>query len=311
MPPAHAVVVTALQYEIFHLHEINNCFPAINRFSMKRILVPTDFSVNSKGGIRFAIHWALQQSLELTFIHVLHTWKLTSWTEAYFLMQAKKEEIAGRTKLEKFISGIYQDMKVGKGKHSFVIIRGISADISILEYCQSSKVFDFICMSTRGAGKLNRIIGTNTGNLITKSKVPVLAVPKGYRASHIKSVLYATDLRNYTEEIKKVISFASPFQAAIEVLHFMQPDEINFNKKTADSAFKKPYKYSLHIAFEKSNAVHSLVQNLQHLIKLKKPSVVIMFTNQKRNLFQKIFLSSKSEELSFQLKVPLLVFSKF
>lgn len=39
---------------------------------MKRILVSTDFSENSKSGIRLAIHWASQQNLELIFIHVLH-----------------------------------------------------------------------------------------------------------------------------------------------------------------------------------------------------------------------------------------------
>jgi hypothetical protein len=40
---------------------------------------------------------------------------------------------------------------------------------------------------------------------------------------------------------------------------------------------------------------------------IRKPSVLIMFTNQQRTFFQKLFLSSKAEELSFQAKVPLLV----
>ena len=34
-------------------------------FCMKKILAPTDFSVNSKSGLRFAIHWATQQKMEL------------------------------------------------------------------------------------------------------------------------------------------------------------------------------------------------------------------------------------------------------
>jgi hypothetical protein len=77
-----------------------------------------------------------------------------------------------------------------------------------------------------------------------------------------------------------------------------------------EAAVKKQYKYGLKIHFEKNDAVHSLIQKLQNQISLRKPSVVIMFTDQQRTFYQKLFLSSKAEELSFQAKVPLLVFSK-
>lgn len=277
---------------------------------MKKVLVPTDFSPNSKSGIRFAIHWASQQKLELIFIHVLHILRPTQWTDSYFAKYAKEEENSCRTKFEKFIAGIYRSMNIISGKHSFVIVQGISADITILDYCRKNKDIDYICISTRGAGKFNRIFGTNTGNLITKSKVPVLAVPKNYKAADVKNVLYASDFHNYSEELKKIVDFALPFKATVDVLHFTWPDEIIFDEKTIESAFKKQYKYVLNIHFAKNDAVHSLIENLQNQVKLRKPSVVIMFTNQERTFFQKIFLSSKAEQLSFQLKVPLLVFNR-
>ncbi len=277
---------------------------------MKKILVPTDFSVNSKSGVHFAIHWATQQKLELIFIHVLHILRPAQWSNAYFEKYTEQEEKICRTKFEKFIAGIYSNMGVKPGRHSFVIIQAISADISILEYCRKNKDIDYICISTRGAGKFKKIFGTNTGNLITKSAVPVLAVPKTYKTADIKNVLYAADFRNYPAELIKVIDFALPLKAPVEVLHFTWPDEITLDEKTIEAAFKKQYKYGLKIHFEKNDAVHSLIQNLQTQIRIRKPSVVIMFTNQQRTFFQKLFLSSKSEELSFQAKVPLLVFNK-
>lgn len=277
---------------------------------MKKILVPTDFSANSKSGVRFAIHWATRQKLELVFIHVLYILRPTQWSDSYFEKYAEQEEKICQAKFEKFIAGIYRNMNVKPGMHSFVIIRGISADITILDYCRKNKDIDYICISTRGAGKFNKIFGTNTGNLITKSKVPVLAVPKTYKVADTKNVLYATDFRNYPEELKKVVDFALPHKATIEVLHFTWPDEITFDEKTIEAAFKKQYKYVLNVHFEKNDAVHSLIQNLQNQIRIRKPSVVIMFTNQQRTFFQKLFLSSKAEDLSFKLRVPLLVFSK-
>jgi len=277
---------------------------------MKKILVPTDFSANSRAGVRFAIHWAAQQKLDLVFVHVLNILRVSSCSDAYFAKYVTQEENLRRTKFEKFIADIYRQMNVKPGKHSYLIIQGISADISILDYCRKNTGIDYICISTRGAGKFKKIFGTNTGNLITKSEVPVLAVPQNYKVADVKSVLYATDLRNYTAEIKKVVDFAQPLKTKIEVVHFSWPEEISFDEITIEAAFKKQFKYGLKLHFEKNDGSHSLIENLEKQIRTRKPSVVVMFTNQKRTFFQKLFLSSKAEELSFQAKVPLLVFNK-
>lgn len=277
---------------------------------MKKILVPTDFSANSKSGVRFAIRWANQQKVELVFIHVLYILRATRWSDAYFEKYAAQEEAHCRSKFEKFIASIYSSMNIKPGKHSFVIIQGISADVSLLDYCRKTPGIDYICISTRGAGKFKKIFGTNTGNLITKSPVPVMVVPKDYRGAPLKSVMYAADLRNYSEEIQRVVDFALPFKANIDVLNFTWPDEITFDEKIIKAASGKKYKYGMKVHFEKNDAVHSLIQNIQRQIQIRKPSVVIMFTNQKRTFFQRLFLSSKAEDLSFQAKVPLLVFNK-
>ena len=277
---------------------------------MKKIIVPTDFSVNSKAGVRFAIHWATRQKLELVFVHVLNILKATRWSDAYFEKYAEHEKELCSTKFEKFIADIYRQMNVKVGKYSTVIIEGLGADISILDYCRKIPGIDYICISTRGAGKFKKIFGTNTGNLITKSEIPVLAVPQNYKVAEVKSILYSTDLRNYAPEIKQVVAFAQPLKSKIEVVHFTWPDEISLDEKTIEAALKKQFKYGLKLHFEKNDGVRSIIENLQNQIKIRKPSIVIMFTNQNRTFFQKIFLSSKSEELSFEAKVPLLVFNK-
>lgn len=277
---------------------------------MKKILVPTDFSGNSKAGVRFAIHWATRQKLELVFVHVLYVLRPTRWSDVYFEKYAAEQEKITKTKLEKWITNIYRQMNVKPGKHSYFVIQGISADVSILDYCGKTPGIDYICISTRGAGRFKKIFGTNTGNLITKSEVPVLAVPQNYKVAAVTSVLYAADLRNYIDEIEKVIAFAQPQKAKIEVLHFSWPEEISFDKATMEAAFKKKFKYGFELHFEKNDAARSLVDNLQDQIKTRKPSVVVMFTNQQRSFFKRLFSSSKSEDLSFEAKVPLLVFKK-
>jgi hypothetical protein len=70
----------------------------------------------------------------------------------------------------------------------------VLTDSSIREYAQENN-FSFICISTRGSGKLKNI-WSNTSNLITHSLVPVIAVPFNYRRSEINKIIYASDLVN-------------------------------------------------------------------------------------------------------------------
>lgn len=277
---------------------------------MKKVLVPTDFSANSKSGIRFAIHWAAQQQLELIFLHVYHILRPIEWTDLYFDEYAERTKNLCRSRIENFIHRIYKSVNETPGRLSYVILEGISPDVSIMDYCRKNKGIDFICISTRGAGRFKRILGTNTGNLITKSEVPVLAVPQNYRTAEIKKILYATDLQDYTEELEKVLDFAMPFKASVDVLHFVWSHEIHFDKKMIETAFNRKYKYDVRVYFDESKVDHSLIQRLTAQINLKKPSVVIMFTNQERTFFQKLFIPSKAEELSYHLETPLLVFKK-
>ena len=51
---------------------------------MNKILVTTDFSVNSKAGLKFAIQLASQHNYDLTFLHVYYIMKPTSWSKKTF-----------------------------------------------------------------------------------------------------------------------------------------------------------------------------------------------------------------------------------
>ena len=128
---------------------------------MKKVLVPTDFSANSKAGIRFALQWASQENIELVFIHVLHILRASRWTDSYFIKYAEQEELICDEKFEKHIADIFKK-HIGKvPKYSKVIIRGIAPDLSILEYCRKHKNIDYVCLSTRGAGKVERVIASD------------------------------------------------------------------------------------------------------------------------------------------------------
>ncbi len=277
---------------------------------MPKILVPTDFSTNSKAGIRFALQWSAKQKLTIQFIHFFNTRRLPQWTDADFKINVDREAVHFTQKLEKFVRAVYKSTNTVPGKYSCLAKYGLSADIAIMDYCRDHTDIHFISISTRGAGKLNKLLGTHTGNLTTRSKVPVITVPKNYRMKPVKDILYASDFSHYAKELKKVVAFARPLGAKIHVLHLSSPDEVIPNEKLIKKGIKDSLHYVIDLQIEKRRSSQSLLKDLQRQIYRLKPSLIIMFTDQHRNFFQKLLFPSKVEQLSFGMSLPLLSFKK-
>jgi nucleotide-binding universal stress UspA family protein len=276
---------------------------------MKKILVTTDFSANSKAGLRFAIQLASQNGFELTFFHSYYILKPTSWTETNTGLYEQQETDKIQKKLNEFVASVYKTMNATAENMKCVVQSSIVTDSNIIEYAQKNE-FSFICISTRGAGTIKKIFGTNTSILITHSIVPVISVPHNYRSAKITSVLYASDLNHIEQELKKVVEFTKPLNATVELLHFSYPSETDTKTHKVEDAIEKFSNHNIIVHFENVDFAKNLVSNIEKAVKKSKPSVMIMFTEQNRNFFEKIFLSSKSAEYSFNAKIPLLVFNK-
>lgn len=276
---------------------------------MAKILVTTDFSPNSKAGIRFAIQLSQQRECELTFFHSYHIVKPSNWDENKFTSFQNSEAVSLKKKLEAFVNAIYKKLGIAPLKVHYAVSSSFITDSNIMKYAADHK-FEFICISRRGSGKVNKIFGTNTSNLILHSSVPVIAVPNTYRIAKIKSVLYASDLSDLEKEIGIVVDFAKPLGAEIELLHLNYPSDISNNVKVVEEAILKFPKAEIKYHLENINLVHNLVTNIQTVIRKAKPSVLIMFTDQNLNFFEKLFLSSSTAEYSLKTSVPLLAFKK-
>jgi nucleotide-binding universal stress UspA family protein len=276
---------------------------------MTRILVTTDFSTNSKAGIRFAIQLAAQQECELIFFHSYYIMKPTKWKENTFVSYERSESSKIKNKLEKFVNTIYKAKGIIPGKVHYVISSSFITDSNIIKYATDHNC-DFICISRRGSGTMKKIFGTNTTNLILHSTVPVIAVPYDYRSANIKSVLYASDLANLNNEMDRVVDFAEPLGAEIELLHLNYPSDTSNNVNTIETVVKKYQKVNIKYRLENIDLIYNLVANMENVIKKVKPSVLVMFTDQDLNFFEKLFLSSSTAEYSLKTSVPLLVFKK-
>ncbi|AMR29984.1 hypothetical protein A0256_00405 [Mucilaginibacter sp. PAMC 26640] len=276
---------------------------------MEKILVTTDQSVNSKAAIRFAIKLAKQRKAELIIVYVYHLLKPFNWTDRAFEKHGDSFREKTMAELTSFIADIYHEIHETEIHHQLVLISNMDVVDGIMEYA-NKHACSYICIATRGAGMLTKIFGTHTAKLITHSPIPVLCIPSAYHLKEIKHVLYASDLTDYESELAKVVAFARPIHASVDLMHISYPFEFAFDKELMEATLKKKADYDVTIVKRQRDITNALLEDIDDAIKVSKPSLLVLFTHQSRSMFEKLFYPSNAEEYSFYGKIPLLTFNK-
>jgi len=276
---------------------------------MNRILVTTDLSTNSKAGLRFAINLAKHKKVELVFLFVHQVLRASTWTDARYDFYVNEDKENIMNELTSFVASVYKSMRVKPGKHRCEVYHQFNTTAGIKEFAKEHQC-DYICIATRGAGAVKRLFGTNTAKLIKESEVPVICVPKSYRTKPVTKLLYASDMADYESELAKVVAFAKPLKAKVELMHLSYPYEMEDDRRVTETDLKKKLRYDVAVHYETRDIELSLLQELERAVKKARPSIMVMFTQQDRSFFDRIFLGSAAEEFSFVTNVPLLVFKK-
>lgn len=277
--------------------------------SKTTLLVTTDFSTNSKAAIRFALQMTSQTPCNLVFYHCLPLMIPTGWSKEEGGIYAQNELKKGKEQLSRFIKTIIKQSKMPVTPYEYDVEIDVDVDNAIIKYAQKIQA-DYICMCTRGAEILKKFIGTNASNLVNTSPIPVLVIPKNYRVKPITKVAYSSDFESIEHEITLVKAFAATLKAKVDVYHF----HFEVHETNSKEVFKRivnKYK-SENVAFHipRLYLEYSLLENLQFTLKKDKPSILVMFTQQKQNWFERIIFDSKTADMTFDIKIPLLAIRK-
>jgi nucleotide-binding universal stress UspA family protein len=275
-----------------------------------KILVTTDFSANSKGAIRFAQNLAKQsKNVEVVFYHAIHILQPIRWNNAFFDWYKEEEIERLSVELKKFIHSVIGKDKAKFADVKFVVENCISTEKGIIKYAAKNKL-DFISIATQGAGILRKVMGTHSSYIVNNSKVPVMVIPSHYRAKHIKNVVYLSDFENLNDELLKISKLSTEISSHLEVLHYssMILNEKKFEKNK--ELFKTKEFENIILKVKENNLELSLVERITQYIQKSKPELLVMFTNREKGFFESLFLPSKSAELTYSTKIPILIFPK-
>jgi nucleotide-binding universal stress UspA family protein len=271
---------------------------------MKTILVPTDFSNNANNALKYANDFATAINNKIILLHsylpLVGKYNMIAGIVAEDIAIQKK---SSEKNLEKISS------KYVKVPNSHLVKIGDTVD-EIIDAAEKSKS-QLIIMGTHGSSGLKRILfGSNTSEVISRSTVPLLAVPQRYRYKKINTIVYATDLNNTINELKRIIPIAKQLDATIEVLNLNYSYNLNEDKKQVVEKKIKALSYKkIKMVEQKATIEQTMIEQIKKYLVKTKPQLLVMFPEDKA-WFDKLFISSKTEELANQIKLPLLSIRK-
>ncbi len=289
--------------------------------SIRRILVPVDFSAYSENAAYYALHLASRLKADIKLIN--------AYMDPMTTPQSYLESYTYQVDLDKIIQEVEQETqnslnalvlklkeKVKKDKIlgvdiSYDMVKGNA--VGVLSGMVDEYKPGMVVMGTRGS-KLEglRSFGSVTAQVINKLHIPVLAVPFDYdslKQVGPKRVLYATDFDSTDySALRKLVSLVRPFKARIYCVHVAIE-----NTEEVDELHMRKIKSYIYDNLGEHNVECGLLESidlqkgLEEFI-IEKKIDVLALTTHKRSLFERLFKPSITKRFLFQTHIPLFVF---
>src|ERR1035437_4139934 len=143
---------------------------------MKTILVPVDFSENSRVALNSAVLLAGKMKYKIILLHVYNASIRESYNETHNVMSDSSPETEwefSKKKLKKWAEEVINKTKI---KCTTLLVEGVTAN-EILEIAEKTKA-EIIIMGTKRQSGIKKIInGSVASQVVKESKLPVLVVP--------------------------------------------------------------------------------------------------------------------------------------
>jgi len=278
---------------------------------MKNILIPTDFSENSWNAVKYALEFFKNTKCDFYLLHVSIIYNYASGESPIMPLPAieiidKTVLKQAKTQLKKLLKKI--DHLPHNPKHNFYTISNYDYFIDAVKAHVEEKNIDLIVMGTKGASGLKKVmIGSNTGDLITRVKCPVLIVPENAVYKEIKEIAFPTDYHLFypTKILNSILEFTKMHDAALRIVHISKKEEevteFQLENKEFLQNFFAEERHSFHKITNKK-----IEDGVQCFVESRDIDMIIMIAKN-LNLFQRILFRPTVEEISYHTDVPFLV----
>ena len=275
---------------------------------MKTILVSTDFSKHADNAILYAIQLANQTKSQLVVFHSFNIIQSASAKDHKNIVS--KEEAIKQVTIEYTVTELCRKHHLVKPEVVIYDSKCGDSNVDNIMFSAKKNKVDLIVVGTHGITGLKKVLfGSTTTKLISKSKIPVLAIPQGFIFQKVEKIICATDLKNLAKEIKELEIIAEPLQAAIEIVFFdywgqAEEKQLLFDKLNSKNKFNNGS-----LVIKKATMEKTLAEHIKNYLRKHDTAILAMFPEDE-NFFEKIFLPSITEKAVININKPILAIRK-
>ncbi|MEM6878589.1 MAG: universal stress protein [Bacteroidota bacterium] len=275
---------------------------ALSNIMIKRIIVPIDFSPASEQALKYAEGFANQ--IEAKYIKVIHVFTPQTTADAVTLPSVAQLMEERQLLLDEFLNE--HPNEASRVERQAELLLGFAAD----EIISQSKSADLVIMGSTGeSGLIEQVFGSVSSTVALKSDCPVLLVPKDSVFSQYHNLVYASNNISLSRRaVIKLMDFNELFHARVHFVHVALDEKDKFKgqrEKLFAPLFNNPDpEFSFEFTEIEADSIH---EGLNHYVEEHPIDMAIMVTKQ-RTFWERLFHRSATKELTFNMKVPLMVF---
>lgn len=267
---------------------------------MQNILVPVDFSPVSRNAAIYAAELAKQFNAKLVLFHAYMLPTPVSEVP-YVMVTADEMQKENEALIKKEADQLHDTYKV---EVEWLVQIGIASDE--IKLLAKEKNSDIIVMGMKGAGGLDKIIGSTTTNVIRKVKVPVLVIPDKASYQPIQHITYAYDLNDPSGPalFQPLLDMAAGYQSRFSLLHVQGPSEAKENPAVGKTALEAIFngRQVTWVTTEDSNVTRGISDYL-----LQHPAELLAMIAHRHNFFERVFSKSHTTAMAYETSIPLLI----
>ena len=180
------------------------------------------------------------------------------------------------------------------------------AEEVINEYLKTKRP-NWIIMGIQGAGYIKgRLLGSTTTDIIASSQTPVIAIDQHLKFEVPKRIVVTVDQKAISKKkLEPLMELVKIFKSQVDLLHV---SEVRNSIPTLVQAAE-----GIKLEHNLESVKHTyyflegddVVAGINRFVKEKKSDMVVMFPR-KHSFVERLFKDSKTRQMAFQLKAPLL-----
>lgn len=275
---------------------------------MKKILLPTDFSCNSRSAIAYALNFYKEDFCEFTLLNVFH---IDGYLDHTPVIPIPENELRLEKQIrEKKLNMLVQEIKrrYPNPKHHYKILFKNLPLISLLNEEVKESSFELILIGTQGiTNDKDMAYGANTIKIIENIKdCPVFAIPSHVKFSECREIVLATGFKTVPrpKEYIFIKELIKKTHAILRILYIeengdLSPNQVKNKKKLIQILGEVPHKFHSLSYVSVPIGIYCFTES--------RNSDIITFVNQKHGFFKNVLFNPIYKNIGKHSKIPVLI----